>query len=69
MNDRYTKHHVRFFEVIELEDEQVKLNITTDKGFTAEFLRELASAIESTKEDKIKTYETFRGCAEIEWTE
>lgn len=47
-------------------EEQVKLTITTDLGFTAEFLRELANRIEN-GEDSPTFYETFNGCAEISW--
>lgn len=47
-------------------EEQVKLTITTDFGFTADFLRELANQIEEEGEE-LTTYETFRGCAEISW--
>lgn len=49
-----------------MEDKQVTLAITTDYGFTADFLRELANQIEEQGE-QLTTYETFRGCAEVEW--
>ncbi|MBP5457279.1 MAG: hypothetical protein J6Y37_12335 [Paludibacteraceae bacterium] len=45
---------------------QVKLTITTDLWFTAEFLRELATAIEDESTD-LESYETANGNAEIEW--
>lgn len=48
-----------------MDDKQVKLTITTDFGFTADFLRELANQIE--EQDYPTNYETFRGCAEIDW--
>ena len=48
-----------------MEDKQVTLTITSDYGFTADFLRELANQIE--EHGELTTYETFRGCAEIEW--
>lgn len=50
------------------EDMQVTLKIQTDYGFTADFLRELANQIEERGEG-LTTYETFRGCAEIDWDE
>jgi len=50
------------------EDKQVTLKIQTDYGFTADFLRELANKIEEEGEE-LTTYETFRGCAEIDWDE
>jgi hypothetical protein len=45
--------------------DQVHLQISTDLGFTASFLRELADAIEN--RDPFKDYETFRGVATITW--
>ena len=48
--------------------DQVQLTISTDIGFTADFLRELANAIENS-EDEIDDYETFRGVARITWPE
>lgn len=45
--------------------EQVHLQISTDLGFTADFLRELANAIENG--DPFEDYETFRGVARISW--
>lgn len=47
-------------------DKQVKLTITTDLGFTADFLRELANRIEI-GEDSPTYYENFNGLAEISW--
>ena len=49
-------------------DNQVKLTISTDLYFTAEFLRELATAIEDGGVD-CTSYETANGVAEIEWPE
>lgn len=46
--------------------DQVHLTISTDIGFTADFLRELANAIEES-EDEIGDYETYRGVATISW--
>lgn len=45
--------------------DQVRLEISTDLGFTADFLRELANAIENG--DPFEDYETFRGVAKITW--
>ena len=47
---------------------QVHLEISTDIGYTADFLRELATAIEES-EDEVGDYETFRGVATISWPE
>lgn len=47
--------------------DQVHLEISTDLGFTADFLRELANAIENG--DPFEDYETFRGVAKITWPE
>jgi len=47
--------------------DQVQLQISTDIGFTADFLRELANAIEES--DPFEDYETFRGVAKITWPE
>jgi hypothetical protein len=47
--------------------DQVQLQISTDIGFTADFLRELANAIEES--DPFEDYETFRGVAKISWPE
>lgn len=47
--------------------DQVHLEISTDLGFTADFLRELANAIENG--DTFEDYETFRGVARISWPE
>lgn len=44
---------------------QVHLQISTDLGFTADFLRELANAIENS--GPFEDYETFRGVAKITW--
>ena len=49
-----------------MEEKQVTLTITTDEGFTAGFLRDLADAIEES-ETPLRTYETYHGCAEISW--
>lgn len=46
--------------------EQVQLTISTDYGFTADFLRVLANAIEN-NENEIDDYETYRGVAQITW--
>jgi hypothetical protein len=49
---------------------QVQLTISTDLGFTADFLRELANAIENDENDEpFEDYETFRGVAKITWPE
>ena len=48
--------------------DQVHLDISTDIGFTADFLRKLADAIENSGEE-IEDYVTFRGFAAIEWPE
>ena len=45
---------------------QVTITITTDYLYTAEFLRDLACAIEDEMTD-LDTYETGQGCAEITW--
>lgn len=50
------------------ESRQVSLTITCDEGYTAEFLRELATVIEGRDDDDSSPdfeYETFHGCAEI----
>ena len=47
-------------------DNQVKLTISTDLYFTAEFLRELATIIEDEGVD-CTFHETANGVAEIEW--
>ncbi len=45
------------------ETEQVRISIVCDRCFTADFLRQLANAIE---EDSVsETFETAHGCAEI----
>ena len=44
---------------------QVHLDISTDIGFTADFLRELANAIENN--EPLENYETLRGVAKITW--
>lgn len=46
--------------------EQVQLRISTDWGYTADFLRQLASEIESA-EEPFTDYESFRGVAQIVW--
>jgi hypothetical protein len=43
----------------------VFLRISTDIGYTADFLRELANAIE--EGEPFEDYETFRGIARISW--
>lgn len=48
---------------------QVHLEISTDIGYTADFLRELANAIENSWEGEIEDYETYRGVARISWPE
>jgi hypothetical protein len=56
--------------IIPVDDEnpaQVHLEISTDLGFTADFLRQLANAIE--EGDTFEDYETFRGVAKITWPE
>lgn len=50
------------------EPRQVNLTITCDEGYTADFLRELATVIEERDNDDSSPdfeYETFHGCAEI----
>lgn len=47
--------------------DQVHLEISTDLGFTADFLRELANAIENN--GPFESYETLRGVAKITWPE
>lgn len=46
--------------------DQVHLEISTDIGYTADFLRELANAIENA-DAEMEDYETFRGVAKIDW--
>ena len=46
--------------------EQVQLEISTDIGFTADFLRQLANAIEES-DHEIQDFESFRGVARIKW--
>lgn len=56
--------------IIPVDDEnpaQVRLEISTDLGFTADFLRQLANAIENG--EPFEDYETFRGVARISWPE
>lgn len=48
-------------------ENQVRLVITTDEGWTADFLRQLANEIEMTGEARFDEYETARGMAEIDW--
>lgn len=45
---------------------QVGIKLASDFGHTAKFLRELADAIER---GEPRVFETFRGCATIEWPE
>lgn len=47
---------------------QVHLEISTDLGFTADFLRQLANEIEAS-EEPLEDYESFRGVATISWPE
>ena len=47
---------------------QVHLEISTDLGFTADFLRQLANEIEAS-EEPLEEYESFRGVATISWPE
>ena len=44
--------------------EQMRIEITCDKGHVADFLRELASIYEESPEDDME-YETAHGIAEI----
>lgn len=54
------------YEKTDKEPRQIKLTITCDEGYTADFLRELATVIEDRDEDDFDfEYETFRGCAEM----
>ena len=46
--------------------DQVHLEISTDIGFTADFLRQLANEIEAS-EEPLEDYESFRGVARISW--
>jgi hypothetical protein len=46
--------------------DQVHLEISTDIGFTADFLRQLANEIEAS-EEPLEDYESFRGVARITW--
>ena len=48
-------------------ERQVRLTITTDEGWTADFLRQLANQIEMFGEARFDEFETYRGMAEIEW--
>lgn len=48
--------------------DQVRLEISTDIGFTADFLRQLANEIEAS-EEPLEDYESFRGVAKITWPE
>ena len=49
-------------------DGQEVPGLHTDMVIKADFLRELANAIENS-EDEIRDYETYRGVAKIEWPE
>ena len=54
--------------IIPVDDEnppQVQLRISTDIGFTADFLRELANNLDDL--GMLEDYETFRGVATIVW--
>ena len=57
------------YEKTDKEPRQVSLTITCDEGYTADFLRELATVIEEREDNDDSCldfeYETFRGCAEI----
>lgn len=44
----------------------VRLTVFTDLGYTADFLRELANAIENSEEE-FYNFETYRGSASISW--
>ena len=48
--------------------EKVNLTIRTDKGFTADFLRQLANVIEENEED-ILGYTAIHGTAKLEYEE
>ena len=50
----------------DMKEKQVILRIQTDLYYTADFLRELAAAIEDEGTD-LNMYEVANGCAEIEW--
>ena len=45
--------------------QQVRIKITCDEGYTADFLRQLANELEEC-EDVDTTFETYHGIAEIE---
>ena len=47
-----------------MEEEQIDISIVCDKGFAAQFLRELAMVMEESDE-QTRQYETYHGCAEI----
>ena len=47
---------------------QVELRISTDYGFTADFLRQLANEIEAS-DNEFTDYESYRGVATIVWPE
>lgn len=51
------------------EPRQISITITCDEGYTADFLRELATQIENRSDDDDEDpdfeYESFHGCAEI----
>ena len=54
--------------IVPVDDEnpdQVQLHISTDIGYTADFLRQLANAIEES--NPFLDYETYRGVARISW--
>lgn len=48
--------------------DQVQLTISTDYGFTANFLRQLADEIEDSS-NEFTDYESYRGTAVIVWPE
>ncbi len=49
--------------------EQVQITISTDYGFTADFLRELANETEEASDNELTDYESYRGVASIKWPE
>ena len=56
------------FDIIPVDDEdpcQVLLEISTDAGFTSDFLRELADAIDNGMLSR--DFETYHGAASISW--
>ncbi len=49
-----------------MDEKQVRLVVTTDRYYTADFLRELANEIENMGDD-LNEMETAHGMAEIDW--